>query len=569
MVWLASFRKAVLAILLVMFVGALLSRNLTLGTLSWYYFGAQDVWLVPAIAVVIWFLPILHQSPQKLRSSRIAVVDNPALVVAVAALIFLVGWAGHHIVLMGYDLSRDEQMANFDARIFAHGRFYWPLPESWQGQTRALNTMFMWQASEPTGWVSAYLPVNAMARAAVGMVADPAITSGLFTAAGFVALWRIALKLWPDDQMARIASLALYLGSAQVLVNSMTAYAMAGYLALNLIWLMFYLRGRPVADLTALLVGFAASGLHQVIFHPLFAGPFVLLLALQGKWRRFALYALGYSVIAAFWFAWPQWMSGMVSSGQADPATVDTVDRAIGLLTSIEPSAIGFTALNLLRFVAWQHLAFIPLIAAGAVLAWRGDAIARTLLLTIVATFAAIALLLAYQGHGWGYRYAHGVIGSACLLGGYGVCELRRHGLSTGRFVAWTTAASLALVFPLHLWMAHRMIAPFARIDDAIAASDADFALVDDRSAPFAADLAINPPDLGDRPIRLLASQVRPGAGWDRLCRGRNVAIFSRADLALVRGMFGVKATTATGGHSLQRAKAIVAGAGCQIESAR
>lgn len=569
MAWLASFRKVAIAILLVMLVGALLSRYLTLGTLSWYYFSRQDAWLVPAIVVVIWLLPFSYRSPQQSPSSRKALVDNPALILAVAASIFLVGWAGHHVVLMGYDLSRDEQMANFDARIFAHGRFYWPLPESWQGQARALNTMFMWEASEPTGWVSAYLPVNAMARAAVGMIADPAITSGLFTAIGFVALWRIALTLWPHDQMARVASLALYVGSSQVLVNAMTAYAMAGYLALNLIWLMLYLRGRPVADLTALLIGFAASGLHQVIFHPLFAGPFVLLLALQGKWRRFAIYVLGYLAIAAFWFAWPLWMSGMIASGPTDPASVDTIDRAIGLLAAIEPSAIGFTALNLMRFVAWQHLAFLPLVAAGVGLAWRGDAIARTLLLTIVATFAVIGLLLAYQGHGWGYRYAHGIIGSVCLLGGYGICELRRHGLCAGGFVAWTTAASLALAFALHLWMAHGMIAPFARIDDAIAASDADFALIDDRSAPFAADLAINPPDLGDRPIRLLASQVVPGHGWDRLCRGRRVAIFAKAELASIRAMFGVKPTTAADDRLLQRANTILTDAGCDIEGAR
>lgn len=528
-----------------MFVGALISRNLIPGTLSWYYFSQQDVWLLPAIVVVIWLLPFSYRSPQQSPSTRDALVDNPALVLAVAGLIFLVGWAGHHVVLMGYDLSRDEQMANFDAWIFANGRFYWPLPESWQGQARALNTMFMWDVSEPTGWASAYLPVNAMARAAISLIADPAMTSGLFTAVGFLALWRIALRLWPDDGMARIASLALYLGSSQVLINAMTAYAMAGYLALNLVWLMLYLRGRPASDLTALLTGFAASGLHQVIFHPLFAGPFVLLLALQGKWRRFAIYGLGYMVIAAFWFAWPLWMSGMIASGPADPATVDTIDRAIGLLAAIDPSAIGFTALNLIRFVAWQHLAFLPLVAAGAVLTWRGDAIARTLLLTIVATFASIGLLLAYQGHGWGYRYAHGVIGPACLLAGYGICELRRHGLRAGQFVTWTTIASLALALPLHLWMAHRIVAPYAQIDDAIATSKADVAIIDERDAPFANDLILNRPDLSNRPLRLKGGALSD-MQIERLCRKWNVMFVDKTMLAPIVEMFGIQHTSAT-----------------------
>ncbi len=250
-------------------------------------------------------------------------------------------------------------------------------------------------------------------------------------------------------------------------------------------------------------------------------------------------------VIAAFWFAWPLWMSGMIASGPADPATVDTIDRAIGLLAAIDPSAIGFTALNLIRFVAWQHLAFLPLVAAGAVLTWRGDAIARTLLLTIVATFASIGLLLAYQGHGWGYRYAHGVIGPACLLAGYGICELRRHGLRAGQFVTWTTIASLALALPLHLWMAHRIVAPYAQIDDAIATSKADVAIIDERDAPFANDLILNRPDLSNRPLRLKGGALSD-MQIERLCRKWNVMFVDKTMLAPIVEMFGIQHTSAT-----------------------
>jgi len=38
----------------------------------------------------------------------------------------------------------------------------------------------------------------------------------------------------------------------------------------------------------------------------------------------------------------------------------------------------------------------------------------------LVLTLLAMFMLLPYQGHGWGYRYLHGLIGSAALLGGYG-----------------------------------------------------------------------------------------------------------------------------------------------------
>jgi hypothetical protein len=46
-------------------------------------------------------------------------------------------------------------------------------------------------------------------------------------------------------------------------------------------------------------------------------------------------------------------------------------------------------------------------------------------------------ILLPYQGHGWGYRYLHGLIGSLSLLAGYGWIALSeraaRNDMATAR----------------------------------------------------------------------------------------------------------------------------------------
>src|SRR6185437_17168703 len=72
-----------------------------------------------------------------------AYLANSAAVYLLA--IFLIGvcWAGHYLILMGHDLVRDEEMANFDASIFAHGKLFWEIPKFWRPFAGALNQRFI------------------------------------------------------------------------------------------------------------------------------------------------------------------------------------------------------------------------------------------------------------------------------------------------------------------------------------------------------------------------------------------------------------------------------------------
>ena len=76
----------------------------------------------------------------------------------------VIAFGGHYGLLSGYDLSRDEQMATFDAAVFARGQLVAPLGGVWRAHAEALNMMFMYPTDEAAAWISAYLPLNAALR---------------------------------------------------------------------------------------------------------------------------------------------------------------------------------------------------------------------------------------------------------------------------------------------------------------------------------------------------------------------------------------------------------------------
>src|SRR5690606_12013197 len=106
------------------------------------------------------------------------------LALAIGGGMALAAYLGHYWILSGYDMSRDEQMATFDAAVFAQGELVAPLVGVWRDHADALNTTFMYPAVQSAGWISAYLPLNAALRALLALVGDPALTGPLMTLLG-------------------------------------------------------------------------------------------------------------------------------------------------------------------------------------------------------------------------------------------------------------------------------------------------------------------------------------------------------------------------------------------------
>lgn len=468
--------------------------------------------------------------------------------------LFLICWSGHHLLLHAYDLTRDEQMANFDAVIFGQGRLFWRIAPGWRSMADALNQLFILPIADRQAWVSAYLPVNALTHSVTAMLGDAGLASPLFTAIGALALWRIAARLWPDDAGARTVALLLYAGSSQVVVQGMTAHAMAGHLALNLVWLLLFLRG-GWNHAGAILIGFLATGLHQPLFHPLFVFPILTGLLLQRRWPLAMLYAAAYAAIGSFWLIWPNMIADMAGgpmtalSGTGD--RLGYADRLVGLLRDIGPVNMWLMAMNLLRFVAWQHLLLLPLAAAGIGLA-RGAPMMRALAAGVALHIVLVGLLLAFQGHGWGYRYLHGVIGSLCLLGAQGWIALRGR-WPGARLWGWGNGISFFLLLPAHMCMAASMTQPYARVSTQIDRLPATIAVIDEGAVAFGSDFAINRPDLSNRPIRLLSGNLSADQ-VAMLCRTQAVAFVDARMMQPIR-----QAINATPGddrhfHALQAA---------------
>jgi hypothetical protein len=466
-----------------------------------------------------------------------------ALAVVVVSLI------GFQAILWGRDFSRDEQMASFDARTFAAGHWIGTIPDVWLGFRVALNTVFMDSGLSGAAWASDYRPVNS-ALHAIGEIAGYAhIVGPLAGALGLWATWRCARLLWPGAAggEAITVSVVMLVLSPQFLLNAMTAYAMAPLLALNMVWLLLVWRDRAMAHAGALGIGFLATGLHQILYHPLFAFPVAAVFLVQRRWRLAAVYALAYPLFIVFWEAF----SGMradwaglapTAAGVTPPAT----DIASGLIGQVEQLAAGFSldsfsvqAANLVRLLSWQHLAFLPLFLAGGVRAWRTRNMRLFTLVAIVALTVALKLVLRpEQGHGWGYRYLHGALGAMCLLCGAGWIELRKRGLAPVRGFVLISLLTLATILPLRFYQAHAFAGAFARPALAAARSGATVVIVDNLAAPFAQDIVVNDPFVRNRPVMLLASSITPSQ-VAALCRDHRIATVDRDDLAAVNEVFG------------------------------
>lgn len=456
------------------------------------------------------------------------------IVAAIAVACAAAAWAGTFLIYRNYPLSMDEFMAHFDAVIFSRGRLFGELPAHWGGYKAALQPVFQLGTPSPLHWSSSYLPVNAAVRAAGRLVGLETLVNPAWTAAAVVATWGVARRLWPEKPQTALIAAILLATSSQVIVNGMSAYAMPAHLALNMAWLWCFLRGGRKGHAAALAVGFAASGLHQVVFHPLFVAPFILQLWLERRWRTAAFYTVGYALIGLFWISW--WDMAFTLAGFDHGAggmgAGGFAARVQALIEARKLGDIPLMARNLARFVSWQNPLAVALAVVGALAAFRAGGVLRALLLSILVTTLAVGVILPFQGHGWGYRYLHGAIGSACLLAAWTWSRLtdrlkpEEQRKAQAAFMI-VTAASVLVALPVRAWQVNRFLTPYARASAVIAKTEADVVLLDDRGVWYGQDLVRNDPFLRNRPVVVLLKSVRRWPLAD-ICTRESVAVAHR-----------------------------------------
>ncbi len=449
--------------------------------------------------------------------------------VAVAALFAA---AGSRWLLWGFAFSRDEAMAEFDASIFAGGHLVAPIDAAWRPFADALGVFSTFVATDHSAWVSRYLPVNAALRAAAMHMGDAAIANATLSAVALVCTHHVARRLWPARPDAAMLALLMLVLSPQFLLTATTPYAMTAHLAFNMLWLVLFLRGGVAGHAGAIGVGALATGLHQFVFHPLFAAPFVLQLLTQRRYREGLCYVAAYALIGLFWTQYFRLLSDFEGFGGGAPR--DVWRLALELLGNLDGGAVRAMVRNILRFVGWQPLVWAPLFVAGCGALRGADPLLRALALAMALSVGAALLLMPYQGYGWGYRYLHGLLGAGALLAASGWIALTqgwtanaRTGIATSlwtRRLGCGLALSLA-VLPLRIGQARDFVAPYAHAARAISAADADVVIVDPSGYRMAFDLVRNDPLLQRRPIVLDATFIPP-ALLAQLCAGFRVQLF-------------------------------------------
>ncbi len=445
---------------------------------------------------------------------------------ALALAVLAVGAAGTWFVFADNPLTRDEILANFDAKILAAGHLIGRPPEVWRPYLEALQPQFMLAVPSNVGWLSSYLPGNAAMRAIGERTVGAEFVSPVMAALSVLLLWTIGRRNWPQDRGAPVLAALLCATSVQVLANAMAPFAMTAHLFFNLAWLWGYQRKNAIGDLCAIAAGFVATGLHQIIFHPLFVAPFVVHMWLTGERRRALLYVVAYAAIGLFWASY--WQIILAGAGAAqDKASAmglsSLMAHVVSLVADFSADAPLTMAANIARFIAWQNLALIPLVVAAWPAIRKGEGIARPLAAGIGLTIIAMSILLPWQGLGWGYRYLHGLIESFCLLAGYGWVSVRGDE-RRWFFLAAATVVSLVVIVPLQLKHARDYSAPRARAFELANRTDADIVLIVPAEDLFD-DLVRNDPDLSNRPKFMDARKLSPAQVSD-LCSKYRVAFF-------------------------------------------
>jgi hypothetical protein len=466
---------------------------------------------------------------------------------AVAASIVVAGaaYGGTRLVYYNFALTTDELMAVFDARIIAAGRLLAPVAPEWRDYLSALQPKFILAVPENAYWISSYLPMNAALRALFALLGDAAWTGPVLAGVAAIALFGVARRLWPDRADAAVVAVILLVSSSQFLFTAMTPYAMTAHLALNMVWLWLFLRDTRGSHAAAIGVAFVACGLHQIVFHPLFAAPFIVSLLIARRWRLAACYCGAYAAIGLFWiFYWSLLLRATNApiAQSADVGMTYLIER-IAEMIQLRPESISLMGLNAFRFLAWQNPIAIPLAAVG-LLACRGRTIV-SLAAGIALTLVVMLILLPFQGHGWGYRYLHGFLGSLSLIAAQGWICLTDRGAATARQAACALGSSvvlcLLLLLPWRAFQIHAFVKPYASAYAAIRHSDAEVIIIDSTEIWYGTDIVRNDPFLRASP-KLMELTALNQSRLSELCRRYDVAVFGRADaerfgLTIVEGL--------------------------------
>ena len=487
---------------------------------GFFLFLTQDLaWLgFGAVAIPVGWALAPRRAPWHPLSTSLTPEQSVRITIAVFALTAALGVT---LVYHGFALSLDEFLARFQAETILHGTVFPRIPEQWVPFAHALQPVFMRYDLDAALWGPGYLPGNGAILAVFRLVGALPWAHVITGSLALVVLARLCARTWPDEKWATFLGVFLLATSPQVWIAAMTSYAMTPHLLLSLAWVALYVRDDLWGHLGAFAVAPLAIGLHQINIHPLVVLPFLLWLPWDRRWRLAAGYAAWYAAWIAFWFFWQGFFLHADPGPAAGVEGAFMLDKIEGLMGGHSMADLILWPLNLFRFVAWQNLAFVPLVLTGMLRLRRAPRLVRTGSWSVLLLLSSYVVLMPSQGHGWGYRYLHPVLGFLVLLGTYGAVTLVREAPAdqrpgVARAIAVLGTLSL-IALPLRGYQVERFVRPFAAAAAHIEGSGESVVIVDDRQIWFGVDLVRNDPSLRRAPY-VMAMQALSNAQWRWLC---------------------------------------------------
>ena len=432
----------------------------------------------------------------------------------IAFISLLVSAIGVVFVYHGYGFSMDEWMTQMQAELFASGKLSGTVPEEWRPFGKAMYHGFASFDPQTGTLASNYRPGMAILYGGFSLIWLDAYTSAILNAASVLLIARVARQLFPAHTDAPVIAALLLATSQQAVAASLTPYAMSAQLCLNLLWLTLFLENRWQTHVAAAIVGVLTASLHQIHTHLFFAFPFLLTLLAPLQWRALAIYgaiyAFGHAAVAGWdWISFSRHLLPVVAeaptlpqAAAAPPAGV--LDRALQMFQPPSPQDLATIMANLTRMVAWQSLALVPLLFVAfksrTRMEWR-----RALIASVVVSLLPYVFLMPDQGHGWGYRYLHGLLGNFVLLAIPGWLALTAN-RATPKFKAWVVICLVAtplVMIPLRAVQISGLVQPYSAATELAVQQDADVVIVDSYRVWIGGDIPRNSAVALTRPIQM------------------------------------------------------------------
>jgi hypothetical protein len=477
--------------------------------LPFYMTRAQDVPIFVAFAIALAILLPLSRFCGVFEITKRQIYLANGVLAGVAFAFVLWGSQG---VYLDYPLSMDEYFAAYQAQVYASGAAVVPVPEEWSQFPLAFFHNFMGLLNGGHYWIANYLPIHSLFRASFFLLGAPEILNALAVSGSICLTAHIARRLFPGDLWAPIVAALLTVGSSQILIVGMSAYAHSMHLFLNLFWLALFMSDRRWAFVLLPWVGALAIGLHQVHYHLLFAFPFFAWMALQRRWQWLLYVCPIYGVAFLGFSNWFRVVEIVVGSG----GTVELVGWATTHVKKAVAVAGGsgiwyssfLGIMNFFRLIAWQHLLLLPL-ATVALFNWkRLPTVVKLLVIGCAITLVARFMVTPNPGHQWGYRYFHNMLGNVVLLAVAGLIYLREELPANWRprlvrMLAWSSAISLFVLLPIRSVQVNEFVRPFAESSAYLESLPQDVVIIDTASIWIGQDLVRNDPWLRNRPLLL------------------------------------------------------------------